>query len=133
MALSAPTFLIYSFGVFIPPLIDELQTGRFAISLGLSIGILGNLVAGPLIGHLSDRYGARRMVLIGVVALSLVLAGYSLIQTVYHLYLASLLLVFFAAGTGPITYAKIISSWFNKQRGFGISDGRWSTRGIRRF
>jgi MFS family permease len=120
MALSAPTFLIYSFGVFIPPLVDELQTGRGAISLGLSIGILGNLIAGPLIGHLSDRYGARRMILIGVVALALVMAGFSLIQTVYHLYLASLLLVFFAAGTGPITYAKIIASWFNKQRGFAL-------------
>ena len=120
MALSAPTFLIYSFGVFIPPLAEEFQTGRGAISLGLSIGILGNLVAGPLIGHLSDRYGARRMVLIGVVALAVVLAGYSLIQTVYHLYVASLLLVFFAAGTGPITYARIIASWFNQQRGFAL-------------
>ena len=93
MALSAPTFLIYSFGVFIEPLTEGLQTGRGAISLALSIGILGNLVAGPVIGILSDRYGARRMVLIGVVALAVVLAGYSLVQTVVHLYLASLLLV----------------------------------------
>jgi len=120
MALSAPTFLIYSFGVFIEPLSEGLQSGRGAVSLALSIGLLGNLVAGPLIGILSDRYGARRMILIGVVALGLVLAGFSLIQTVFHLYIASVLMVFLGAGTGPITYTRIISAWFNKRRGLAL-------------
>jgi len=120
MALGAPTFLIYSFGVFIEPLSQGLQTGRGAVSLALSIGLLGNLVAGPLIGVLSDRYGARRMVLIGAVALAVVLAGFSLVQTVLHLYLAAVLLVFLGAGTGPITYTRIISAWFNKRRGLAL-------------
>ena len=90
------------------------------MSLALSIGLLGNLVAGPLIGVLSDRYGARRMVLIGVVALALVLAGFSLVQTAFHLYIASVLMVFLGAGTGPITYTKIIAAWFNKRRGLAL-------------
>ncbi len=120
MALSAPTFLIYSFGVFIEPLSEGLQTGRGAVSLALSIGLLGNLIAGPLIGVLSDRYGARRMILIGVVALAVVLAGFSLVQTVFHLYIASVLLVFLGAGTGPITYTRIIAAWFNKRRGLAL-------------
>ncbi len=120
MALSAPTFLIYSFGVFIEPLAEGLQTGRGAVSLALSIGLLGNLIAGPLIGFLSDRYGARRMVLLGVVALAVVLTGFSLVQTVFHLYIASVLLVFLGAGTGPITYTKIIAAWFNKRRGLAL-------------
>jgi MFS family permease len=120
MALSAPTFLIYSFGVFIEPLTEGLQTGRGAVSLALTIGLLGNLVAGPLIGVLSDRYGARRMILVGVVALALVLAGFSFIQTVLHLYIAAVLMVFLGAGTGPITYTKIISAWFNKRRGLAL-------------
>jgi MFS family permease len=120
MALSAPTFLIYSFGVFIEPLTAGLQTGRGAVSLALTIGLLGNLVAGPLIGVLSDRYGARRMILVGVVALALVLAGFSFIQSILHLYIASVLMVFLGAGTGPITYTRIISAWFNKRRGFAL-------------
>jgi MFS family permease len=120
MALSAPTFLIYSFGVFIEPLAEGLQTGRGQVSLALSIGLLGNLVAGPVIGVLSDRYGSRRLILIGVVALALVLAGFSLVQTVVQLYLAAVLLVFLAAGTGPITYTRIISAWFNKRRGLAL-------------
>jgi MFS family permease len=120
MALSAPTFLIYSFGVFIDPLTEDLGVGRGAVSLALSIGILFNLIAGPAIGVLSDRYGARRMVLIGVVALSLILMGYSLVQTVYHLYIASALLVLLGAGTGPITYSRVIAAWFNRRRGLAL-------------
>ncbi len=120
MALGAPTFLIYSFGVFIQPLTEGLQAGRGAVSLALTIGLLGNLAAGPLIGILSDRYGARRMILMGVVALALVLNGFALVQTVFHLYIASLLLVFLGAGTGPITYTRVIAAWFNKRRGLAI-------------
>ena len=120
MALGAPTFLIYSFGVFIEPLSEGLQSGRGAVSLALSVGLLGNLAAGPLVGILSDRYGARRMVLIGVVALATVLMGFSLVQNLLHLYIAALLLVFLGAGTGPITYTRIISTWFNKRRGLAI-------------
>lgn len=120
MALGAPTFLIYSFGVFIDPLSEGLNVGRGAVSLALTIGILFNLVAGPAIGILSDRFGARRMVLTGVVALALVLASYSLVQTVQHLYIVSAMLVLLGAGTGPITYSKIISAWFNKRRGLAL-------------
>ena len=37
MALGAPTFLIYSFGVFIDPLSEGLNVGRGAVSLALTI------------------------------------------------------------------------------------------------
>ena len=120
MALSAPTFLIYNFGVFIDPLAEGLQAGRGAISLALTLGIAGNLIAGPVIGLLSDKYGARRLVLIGVLALALIVFGFSMIQSLVHLYIASVLMVVLAAGTGPITYTRVISSWFNKRRGMAL-------------
>lgn len=120
MATGAPTFLIYSFGVFIEPLTEGLQTGRGAVSLALSIGLLGNLAAGPLIGMLIDRFGARRLILIGIVSLALVLAGFSFVQTIFHLYAAALLLIFLGAGTGPITYTRLIAVWFNKRRGIAM-------------
>ena len=120
MALSAPTFLIYSFGVFIEPLSQEFQAGRGAVSLALTFGLIGNLIAGPVVGMLSDRYGARRMILIGVVGLATVLMGYSLIQSLLHLYIASVMMVVIGAGTGPITYTRIITTWFDKRRGMAL-------------
>jgi MFS family permease len=120
MALGVATFLIYAFGVFINPISTELNTGRGEVSLALTLGILGNLVAAPLIGMLSDRYGARKMILIGVVALSVTLASFSLVQNVMQLYLAALVMVLVAAGSGPITYARIISTWFDERRGLAL-------------
>jgi MFS family permease len=120
MAMSVPIFIIYGFGIFIDPLAEALQTGRGEISLALTIGIMGNLAAGPVIGMLSDRYGARRMILIGVIALSLILASFSLVQTVAQLYMVSLAMVLLGAGTGPITYTRIIAAWFNKRRGLAL-------------
>ena len=118
--MGVPIFLIYGFGIFIDPLADALQTGRGEISLALTIGILGNLVAGPLIGILSDRFGARRMILIGVAAMSLTLASFSLVQSIAQLYLTALCMVLLGAGTGPITYSRIIAAWFNKRRGLAL-------------
>jgi MFS family permease len=120
MALGVATFLIYAFGVFIDPIATELDAGRGDVSLALTLGILGNLVAAPLIGMLSDRYGARKMILFGVVALSVTLASFSLVQNVKQLYLAALLMVLFAAGSGPITYARVISIWFTERRGLAL-------------
>lgn len=120
MAMSVPIFIIYGFGIFMDPLAEALNTGRGEISLALTIGIFGNLVAGPVIGILGDRFGARRMILIGIVALCLILASFSLIQTITQLYLASLCLVLLGAGTGPITYTRIIAAWFNKRRGLAL-------------
>lgn len=120
MALSAPTFLIYNFGVFMEPLAQDLQAGRGAISLALTFGLIGNLFAGPVIGMLSDRFGARRMILFGVVALATVLASFSLVQSLLHLYIASVLMVVLGAGTGPITYTRIIATWFDKRRGMAL-------------
>jgi MFS family permease len=120
MAFSAPTFLIYNFGVFIEPLSEGLAAGRGSISLALTFGLVGNLFAGPVVGLLSDKYGSRRMILIGVVALSLVLVGFSFVQTLVHLYIASVLMVVLGAGTGPITYTRIIATWFDKRRGMAL-------------
>ena len=120
MALGAPIFLIYGFGVFIDPIGADLGVGRGPIGATVFAGLLGNLIAGPAIGILSDRFGARRMTLISIVALAAVLAGFSLVQNVAQLYAAAFLLVLVGAGTGPVTFSRIIAGWFNERRGLAL-------------
>ncbi len=120
MILGVPIFLIYGTPAFVIPLSEALNAGRGEVSGAINLGILGNLIAAPLIGKLSDKYGSRKMILLGVVFLSITLASYSLAQNTFHLIIISLTMVFFAAGTGPMTYSKIISAWFNRKRGFAL-------------
>lgn len=120
MILGVPIFLIYGTPAFIIPLSEALEAGRGEVSGAINLGILGNLIAAPLIGKLSDKYGSRKMILLGVLFLSITLASYSLAQNLTHLMLISLTMVFFAAGTGPMTYSKIISAWFNYKRGMAL-------------
>ena len=117
MILGVPIFLIYGTPAFVIPLSEALDAGRGEVSGAINFGILGNLVAAPLVGKLSDKYGSRKMILLGVIFLSITLALFSLAQNIFHLMIISLTMVFFAAGTGPMTYTKIISAWFNRQRG----------------
>ena len=120
MALGAPTFLIYGFGVFIDPLAGAFDTGRGAVSLALTLGLIGYMLVGPFVGALADRYGPRRLILWGVIAEVAILAVHGSMQTVLHFYLAAFFLVVLGSGTGPVTYARIISSWFDRKRGFAL-------------
>ena len=76
MILGVPIFLIYGTPAFVIPLSEALGAGRGEISGAINFGILGNLVAAPLVGVLSDKYGSRKMILLGVIFLSITLASF---------------------------------------------------------
>lgn len=120
MAFGAPIFLIYGFGVFIDPLTTELGVGRGPISLTVGFGILANIVGGPVIGAFCDRFGARRVTLVSVVAMAGALASFSLVQNLSQLYAVAVLTVLLGAATGPITFSRIIAGWFNERRGLAL-------------
>lgn len=56
-------------GVLITPLESEFGWDRAAISLGVAVSILAFGLGGPLGGGLVDRFGARRVFLVGMVLL----------------------------------------------------------------
>ena len=77
----------YSFGVFVKPLTDRFGWSRAAISGSVSArSIMSGLVFTP-VGALSDKYGPKRFILLGVllVGLSYILA--SGITSLWQLYL----------------------------------------------
>ena len=70
VAVSAITLLLaggigfYSFGAFFTPLENEFGWNRAQISLGMSLMNLIGLM-GPLFGIWVDRYGAKRIMILG--------------------------------------------------------------------
>jgi len=111
----------FTFPVFVKPL--EIEFGWTRMQINGAVGLWG-LVTGafsPLLGHWIDRFGARRIMLAGVLLGGLCSVAFGGIQSLGHLYTV----MFFAAfGTAASTYipvASVISRWFAKKRGVAMS------------
>ena len=121
LSFSIGTLLVYSFSLFVKPLASEFGWSRGEISLALSLSNLAVSVAAPIQGVLSDRLGSRGMILFGHCALCVGLSSLALLTP--HLLLFYALFVFtgfFASACSPLPYARLISIWFDKDRGLGL-------------
>lgn len=105
--------------VLINPLEEELGWGRATISFAVSIGLLLYGLAGPAAGWLMDRYGSKRLMLLGLALIGgSTLAG----AAVTELWQLNLFWgVLSGAGTGvvaPVLGATVANRWFVERRGF---------------
>jgi MFS family permease len=80
----------------------------------------------PFLGYLTDRWGARAIMLPGILAFGI--ANFLLSQlngSLTELYLFWFLIGLSAAFVGPVAYSKLISAWFYRRRGLalGVSIG----------
>lgn len=108
----------YSFGVFFEPLVEEFDLSRGATSTVFAVQTLVIYVGAALLGGLADRYGARRLMAVGVVLFAAGLLWTSRATSFAALVAAYGILT--ALGMGLIyvvTYATI-PRWFGRRRGF---------------
>jgi sugar phosphate permease len=105
-------------GVMIIPLEADTGWSRDTLSLGASIGLLLFGLAGPLAGTLIDRYGPKRIMLVGLL-LMILSTGASMVMTAEWQ-----LLLFWGAlsglGTGlaaAVLGAAVANRWFVARRG----------------
>jgi MFS family permease len=112
---------VYSFSVFFKPLMQEFHAGRAAVSLAFTLQLfVGALSAGPT-GWLTDRFGARRVILIGTAIFGLILVANRLfIHSLAELYVFYILLGSSIHGVGPIPYGTVVSHWFDRRRGLAL-------------
>jgi MFS family permease len=111
----------YSLGVMVEPLGAEFGWKPSEIFTGLFVMTISVLIAGPVVGTLADRYGARPVALISVLLFGLTFAAFSLntgdIRVFYGLWAA---LGIAGAGTLPITWTRGVNSWFVHHRGLAL-------------
>ena len=116
---TAVTFGVwFSFAIFFVALVEDFGWSRADASLAFSLGNLLQAVLAPLVGILTDRLGARRIISTGLGLMALALAGCSQVQTLWHF------LVFFGLGVGggvvlagPVAHSALLANWFVRQRG----------------
>ncbi len=111
----------YTIGVFVAPLSAEFGWGVGQVLEGMiPFGIFA-VMASPIIGWLTDRYGPRRVVLISIITFSLTMMSFSLMDGSRTMYLLIwTLLALSGAGTLPITWTRAVIGWFFEKRGLAL-------------
>ena len=121
-----------TFGIFLVPVTRALGWSRTEFSAVLLVMAIVGLVGYPVAGRLADRYGVRRVALIGNALFALSVAGLAF-STGQRLLVYTLYAITGLAGTlsSCVLLMKPISLWFTRHRGllfaltgaFGINIG----------
>lgn len=117
-------FAFAALGIFTIPLGIEFGWSREEISLAATIFTLTQAFSTALIGRMVDRFGAKEVLIPSILIFGLLLAAIPLLVTeLWHFYALFLLIGIFTAGSAAVSYLRIISAWFKKNRGlaFGIT------------
>jgi sugar phosphate permease len=107
--------------VLIHPLEQEFDWARASISIAASVGLLLYGVASPISGTLMDRYGPRRLMLVGIVIVGVSTLLSTTMTSLWHLHL--LWGLFSGLGTGlaaAVLAATVATRWFVTRRGFVV-------------
>lgn len=114
--LIAAGCFIYSYGVFLPVMSDELGWSRAVVASGLSLGLLCFLLPSPLVGMSIAKFGPRIHLILGNLALGLCLAGMSQVHEVWQVFLLYSLAGLFGGFGGYVTTTTVANNWFVKKR-----------------
>jgi MFS family permease len=125
LVVGAGPINVFTFGVFLKPITEDLGLSRGVFSAALTFHAAVAAIVLPVIGWLVDRWGARRIMLPGLLLYTLATAAYGLLQASPLLFT---FLIFALTGLvggvqSPIPYAAVIAQWFDRQRGLALGIG----------
>lgn len=120
-ALGATVLVPYSFGYLIAPLAAVRGWERAQFASVVSIYMLTLLVLLPFAGRIIDRVGARKAATGSMLAMAAVFAAMPMFVTsLMSLHIAYAVLAVAAVGASPISYARAVTSWFDRKRGLAL-------------
>ena len=110
----------YAFSRFLPTLLDEFESGATVIAGAASLYMLVVGLTGPIAGKLTDKYGPKKLIVIGAVigAGGLMLLGVA--NAVWHLYVFYFVVGIGMSGAGFVPVGVAISNWFDRRRGVAM-------------
>jgi MFS family permease len=107
-----------TFSIFFVALIDRFGWSRADTAGAQSIGMLIYMAMAPIIGHLVDRVGPRKVILPGIFLMGLGLLLCTQIKSLLHLYLYFGVIAGIGVTCLSISpFTAILSHWFEKKRG----------------
>ncbi len=111
----------YSFSVFFVALLNEFDWSRSLAAGAFSVFVIVHSAIGPLVGGMVDRFGPRRVILLGSLSLGMGLALCSFTSTWWHYYIFFGVVTALGVGSiGWVPHTTIIQQRFKANRGLAI-------------
>jgi MFS family permease len=108
--------VVYSFGAFFKPIAAQFGANRSATSAIFSITSCVSFILGPFTGHLADRFGPRRIAVIGAISIGIGLGATSMVNHLWVAYITYGLGVGIAIACCYVPLIAAVSGWFLKRR-----------------
>lgn len=118
--LTGGTFF-YGFSALFNPIVAEFGWSRASVSFAFSLRSEVGGLASPVVGFFVDRVGARRLMMLGVVLVSLGFILLSQMQSLLGFYGAVIVIAIGMSATGGPVGMVAIAHWFKKRRGRALS------------
>jgi MFS family permease len=110
-----------SFGVFYVALLDTFHWSRGATAGVFSLVLAVDAVLSPVVGHLLDRYGSKKIAILGCLALAAGLFLSGRIEALWQFYLFfGLISAIGITFVGMVPHVFLISEWFVSNRASAI-------------
>ena len=111
----------YTIGIFAPTFAREFHWSFAEIFAGIPCTTVAVIIASPLIGLASDRFGVRPVALTSVILFGLAFAALGLSNGSLLLYYTTwLVAAFVGAGTLPITWTRAVNNGFQAGKGLAL-------------
>lgn len=112
----------FLFGVVLKPVSEEFGWSRAQLTGAVMLGMVVISICQPFVGILIDRVGPRKILLGGLVLLSVSLLPLAFVSSLWQIYLLyGLLMSFGLAATSPVLSTAIVGRWFTAKRGLAMS------------
>lgn len=102
---------------FLRILPDILHTSRTSISTALAVSLWLNAIMVPIGGRMIDRFGLRRVVLPGILIFAATFMLMSQMRVGWHFLALQILMALPVSMHASPAYAKLVSLWFDRNRG----------------
>ena len=115
------TTVFQGVGTFFVALERTFGWSRTTLSGAFSLSRAEGALLGPFEGLLTDRFGTRRMVVIGYLIMGAGFIWYSYIQEIWHFYVAYLAISLGSGVGGWLPMVALINNWFSRRRALAMS------------
>ena len=113
----------YTFSAFLPSLQQDFAASRGSVSLVFSLAGFLYFALGAVSGPLADKWGARRLAVVGMIVTGFGLALASFARTLVEVYAAYGLGVGVGIGLSYVPVLGVMQRWFIRRRGFASGMG----------